>query len=222
MHHDVKTVEMPSRVNAYRQRSLVNGMVSGSQPPPSTLIAALAPVEGSSFPQFDPGDFALLLKESLGSDEDGQPNLGNDVTLNHKLICVIVKAGLDTINLRGDDPFSRDSDYYDQLQGCLNVIELVVERTPEALFILSKSEDLGPLAENVPLFFWAIPKLLSLFVLDTADSKFVAQNVWPLLGKMLASAQQCPNSLGLCVSISAYLEELVEGTVHEKRRGLQV
>jgi serine/threonine-protein kinase ATR len=208
---------MTSFASASRQRNGVNGMANGSQPPPSSLIAThLAPTDGSTFPSFDREDFALLLKESLASDEDGQPNLGTDVTLNHKLICVIIKAGLDTIDLRSDDPFRKDNDHYhNQIRGCVEVIDLVVERTPEALFVLSKSEDLDPRAMNVPLFVWVIPKLLSLLVLDNPDTTSIAELVWPLLGKMLASAKQCPNSFDLCISISTYLEELSEGDTHQ-------
>jgi serine/threonine-protein kinase ATR len=203
---------MKSIVSASRQRNGANTTANGSQPLPSSLIAAhLAPTDESTFSSFDREDFALLLKESLGSDEDGQPNLGTDVTLNHKLICVIVKAGLDTINLRSDDPFRKDNDYHDQIRGCIEVIDLVVERTPEALFVPSKSEDLGPRALNVPMFVWVIPKLLSLLVLDKPDTTAIAELVWPLLSKMLASAKQCPNSFDLCISISTYVEELSEG-----------
>lgn len=206
---------MPSVVSALRQRSGANGTTSCSQPPPSSIIAAhLSPAIGSALPYFDREDFALLLKESLGADEDGQPNLGIDVTLNHKLICVIIMAGLDTLDLRSDDPFRKDNEHHDQIQGCIQVIDLAVDRTPEALFVLSKSEDLGPRAENVPLFIWIIPKLLSLLVLDKDESRMIADDVWPLLGKILASEKHCSNGADLCTSVSKYLEELVEGTAH--------
>lgn len=211
---------MPSIVSASRHRDRVNVMVNGSQPPQSSLIAAhLAPTVGSTIPHFDREDFALLLKESLGTDEDGQPNLGTDMKLNHKLMCVIIKAGLDTIDLRSDDPFRKDNEYHDQIQRCLEVIALAVERTPEAVFLSSELEDLGPQAENDPLYFWVIPKLLSLLILDIDDSKLIAENVWPLLGKILASEKRCSISFDHCISISTYLEELIEGTFHQ---GLQV
>lgn len=204
---------MPSLVNASRQWKGVNGTTNGSEPPRSSLIAAhLAPTNGSTLPHFDNEDFSLLLKESLGSDEDGQPNLGTDVTLNHKLICVIIKAGLETIDRRSNDPFRKDNDLYHQIQSCIEVIDLAVERTPEALFVSSKSEDLSPRAENVPLFFWLIPKLLSLLTLDKDDSRLIAERTWPLLGKILASAKHCPRSFGVCTSISTYIEGIIEGS----------
>ena len=194
---------MPSMTGASRQGSLFGGIVGGSQPLPSSLIAThLAPTNGSIYPYFDREDFDLLLKESLGSDEDGQPNLGYDVVVNHKLICVIIKAGLDTIDFRSDDPFRKDNEHHDQVQRCLEVIHLVVDKTPDALFIVSRSEDLGPKAENIPLFVWVVPKLLSLLLLDQLESKLIANHVWPLIGKMLVSQKQCSSSSDLCTSIT--------------------
>lgn len=208
---------MPSIVSVSRQRNRPAGTVNGSQPPPSSLIAThLAPTNGSTIPHFDPGDFDLLLQESLGSDDDGQPNLGTDVMLNHKLICVIIKAGIDTIDLGSNDPFRHDNECYDQIQKCLEVFDLAVERTPEALFLSSKPEDLGSGAENVPLFVWFIPKLLSLLVLDRKESKRIAGIVWPVLGKILSAAKQCSNNFDLCISVSSYMEELIGGIFHQQ------
>jgi hypothetical protein len=203
---------MPPLVSASRQRNGADGTVSGSQPPPSSLIAAhLAPTNGSTFPQFENQDFALLLEESLGSDEDGLPNLGTDVALNHKLICVIVKAGLDTIGLGSDDPFRKRDGDQTHIQKCLEVIHLVVDKTPEALFVLSESEELRPHAENVPLFVWLIPRLLSLLVLDAGNSMSIADSIWPLIGRVVFSEKRCLNNFDRCNSISSYIEELAEG-----------
>ena len=205
---------MPSIVSVSRQRNRPTGTVNGSQPPPSSRIAThLAPTNGSTIPHFDPEDFALLLQESLGSDDDGQPNIGTDATLNHKLISVIIKAGIDTIDLGRNDPFRQDNEYHDQIQKCLEVIDLAVERTPEALFLSSKPEDL---AENIPLFICFIPKLLSLLILDHTESKLIAGFVWPLLGNILSAAKQCSNNLDLCISVSSYIEELIGGIFHQR------
>ena len=207
-------------MSASRPGNLLHGTLGGSQPPSSSLIAThLAPPNGSIYPNFDREDFILLLEESLGSDEDGQPNLGTDVVVNHKLICVIIKAGLDTINSRRDDPFCSENEYHDQIKRCIEVIHLAVDKTPEALLIVSRSEDLGPKAENVPLFVWVIPKLLSLLLLDKFDSKVIANYVWPLLEKMLVSDKQCSNSFDLCMSITIYIEELTEGCDHYGHEG---
>lgn len=207
---------MPLVMSTSRAGTLLNGGVRGSQLLSSALIAAhLAPTDGSTYPHFDRDDFALLLEESLGSDEDGQPNLGNDVNINHKLICVIIKAGLNTIDLRSDDPFRECDEDLGQIRKCIEVIRLAVEKSPEALFVLSKSEDLGSKAENVPLFVWIIPKLLSLLVLDKYGSQLIADCVWSLLDKILVSEKQCSNISDLCISISTYFEDLLEGSVHE-------
>jgi serine/threonine-protein kinase ATR len=203
---------MPPLVSASRHRTGAQGTATASQPPPSSLIAAhLVPTVGSNIPHFNPRDFTLLLDESLGSDQDGQPNLGTDVTLNHKLICVIIKAGLDTTDLRSDDPFRKDNEYHDQIQRCLKVIALAVERTPDVVFRLSEPDDHGAQEENVPLYLWVIPKLLSLLLVDNDASKLIALNVWPLLGKILASSKHHSISFDHCLLISTYLQQMTEG-----------
>lgn len=213
--HD-KSAPMPPAAGASRQRNAINGTGGDPQAPPSSSVIAahLAPTNGTNFPQFDPKDFDLLLNESLGSDEDGQPNLGPDVTLNHKLICVILKAGIDTIDLRDDDPFRKNDEDLGQIQKCLEVIHLAVERTPEALFVLLKSDDFGSRAENVPLFLWIIPKLLSLLLLAEDHSKPVADRIWSLLDKVVLSEEQCSNSFEHCLSISDYIQDVVEGIAY--------
>ena len=77
----------------------VHSKVNGRQdePLPSTLAAHLAPVNGVGEPGFDHLSFDALLDEALGCDDNGQPNLGNDVGVNQTLIRVIFEAGIDPI-----------------------------------------------------------------------------------------------------------------------------
>jgi hypothetical protein len=203
---------MTSNVSAARQRNGANGTANRYEPPPSSMIAThLAPTNGTSLPCFDQEDFALLLEESLGSDEDGQPNLGTDVAVNHKLICVIIKAGLDTTDQRNDDPFRKDSDYTNQVQKCFEVIDLAIERTPEALFLPSKPDHLDSGAETLPLFQWLLRRLLSFVLPDQHGLKEAAATAWPLLSKIVASEKHCPYSFDNCTAITKHIEEITEG-----------
>ena len=74
-------------------------LMNGFHPPPSSILATRV-VNGDDASEFNQDSFNQLLEESLGTDENGQPNLGSDVSINHKLICIIIKAGV--------GPFLRD------------------------------------------------------------------------------------------------------------------
>lgn len=203
---------MTSRFSAPRPGTEVNGSFKGSQPKPHSLIAAhLAPSNGSTLPHFNREDFELLLTEVLGSDEDGQPNLGTDVTINHELICVVIKAGLDPIFRPNDNPFCEHDHCLDSIQKCIQAIDLSIDRTPAVLFIPPKSEGLGQESGNVPLFSWIVPRLLSLLAYDKDHSISIPHIVWSLVEKIMAAEHQCSNSLSHCLSISSYIDDLIEG-----------
>lgn len=136
---------------------------NGFNLPPSSILAARV-VNGDATSDFDQASFNQLLEESLGADENGQPNLGSDVQVNHKLICIILKAGVDpTIRDTKDNPFqsngpsSKDSA---QFPCCLDVIRTAIERSPEVIYVKSVPEDQISSNTSLPLFVWLIPKLL--------------------------------------------------------------
>ncbi|KIW57017.1 hypothetical protein PV05_05622 [Exophiala xenobiotica] len=161
---------------------------NGFEPPPSSMLATHV-VQGNGVPEFDRDSFSQLLAEALGSDEQGRSNLGADVAVNHKLICIIFQVGID--RALEENPFQSAAvagKAAPQLRTCLEVLQLAIERSPQVLFV--KSEDNDVLGQGSVLYCWLIPRLIPLLtydglrdtvqqVLDTmlqGDSKFFKAN----------------------------------------------
>ncbi|KAG8530063.1 uncharacterized protein KY384_005545 [Bacidia gigantensis] len=109
--------------------------------------------------------FRLLLQEVLQSEYE-PPNTGGsneaNLSVNFKLIYVIVKAGLDNHQRR--NPFVAHNNQVKQSIDSLKAIEIALCRTPNVLFSVS-SHDEDESLQNVPLLLWLVPKILSLLKL---------------------------------------------------------
>src|SRR2546423_1539198 len=181
-------------VNVQRIRSQIheNEHMNGRLSPPSSILAThIAPVNGNALPDVDPRIFAQLIEECLGYDDVGQPRVGTDVAVNHRLICVIVKAGIDPASIDQDDPFKAQGRNGDQVTRCLEVIDIAIRRSPLVLYALSGTDDLGPEDHMVPLFAWLIPKLLSLICQGQDEHDPISSKAWSVLSNLVASARTC-------------------------------
>ncbi|RMZ81831.1 hypothetical protein DV738_g2114, partial [Chaetothyriales sp. CBS 135597] len=132
--------------------------------PPSSILVTRV-VHGDQSTVFDQASFNQLLQESLGSDENGQPNLGSDITVNRKLINIIIKAGIDPfIRDSSSNPFgSNDASGTEEAQflSCLDVITIAIARAPEVIYIRNLAEDENHDERQIPLYSWLLPKLLT-------------------------------------------------------------
>jgi len=200
-------------VNGHGLRSHVPGNGNMNAPlPPSILAAHIAPVNGNALPDVDPRIFAQLIEECLGYDEDGQPRWGTDVAVNHRLICVIVKAGIDPASIDEDDPFKAQDRNGDQVMRCLEVIDIAIRRSPLALYALSGTDDLGPEDHMVPLFAWLVPKLLSVICQGQDEHDPISSKAWSVLSSLVASARTCSISHGDCETVTDYIANCASGT----------
>ncbi|RMZ90148.1 hypothetical protein DV736_g2616, partial [Chaetothyriales sp. CBS 134916] len=142
----------------------VVAQVNSFETPPSSILVTRV-VNGDQSTVFDQASFNQLLQESLGSDENGQPNLGSDIVINHKLINIIIKAGIDPfIDESKANPFrSKSASATDEAQflSCLDVIRIAISRAPEVIYIQNVSENETQVEKQVPLYTWLLPKLLA-------------------------------------------------------------
>ncbi|EXJ80858.1 hypothetical protein A1O3_07144 [Capronia epimyces CBS 606.96] len=135
---------------------------NGFEPPPSSILATHV-VHGQGVPDLDRHHFNQLLTEVLGSDGDGQPSLGDDVSVNHKLICVILQVGIEPA--LEETPFrtaaaSGKADA--QLTRCLAVLRVAIERSPQVLYVKSDPPGKDVAGPACALYYWLIPRLLPL------------------------------------------------------------
>jgi serine/threonine-protein kinase ATR len=200
-------------VNGRSGRSLLpeNGHTHGRLPPSSILATHIAPINGNALPDVDPKIFAQLIEECLGYDEDSNPRVGTDVAINHRLICVIVKAGIEPASIGQDDPFRAQGRNSDQVTRCLDVIDLAIRRSPLVLYALSGPDDLGPDDHNVPLYVWLIPKLLCLLGESQSEHDSVSSKLWSVLRSLVASSRACSISQGECDVVRTYAENCASG-----------
>lgn len=166
---------------------------NGNEPPPSTILAQQLVNGQSNSSELDQTSFDQLLEESLGNDENGQPNIGASESVNARLIQIITTAGIDSfIQDRKINPFQSNgvatkSD--SRFSCCIEVIQTAVERAPGAIFIAADDRDN---AENrVPLFATLLPKLTSLLVPSTSTTSTDA--ISKLLGALLAERNNSEN-----------------------------
>lgn len=134
------------------------------EPPASSILASRIVNADDAF-ELNQASFNQLLAESLGNDESGQPNLGSDVSVNLKVIEIIVKAGIDT-TLRDivENPFRSNGAPVEsnaQFLSCLEVIRTAIERSPGVLFASTSITGGREHGAPQPLYIVLVPRLIS-------------------------------------------------------------
>lgn len=129
-------------------------LTDANLPPPSTLAAQLVRNHVDTARGLHQPDttvtFRQLLQEILS--KSSVPETDPDV--NHKLIKVVVEAGLDV--LFQDDPFAQWDFLIPQAIDSLAVIQSTIQRQPDILFHNASTSS----NQNPHLLLWLFPKLL--------------------------------------------------------------
>ena len=144
----------------------INGLFENRAPPPSTFAAQIVDnIESASDQPNQTSSRAHLrelLHRVLEADRQGSSSEGafdSSLEVNHKLICVVVKACL--LNLPSVDPFDGQNEFQEQARDSLAVIELTIRRNPDVLFASLTGDGTHP-KQECPLFLWLVPHLLNL------------------------------------------------------------
>lgn len=182
------------------------------QPPPSSMIATHV-INGRGQSNISRDDFSNLLQESLGTDDEGRPNLGKDVLVNLKLIDVITRLGIEPlIAPLSDDPFRARIDQgksLSELRCCLDVIELAFRQTPEIVF-----KDVDALAnlqtEPSAVYVWLLPILIAI-ILQSSNVE-IHQKCTELLQLCIRGDAGC--SIWSTNPVAEYMKDVVSGALH--------
>lgn len=144
-----------------------------AEPASSILAAQLAPC--LSFEEqahhLTRETFAQLRQELAGGIYS-QLRLDDNVTDVNKLICIILKAGLEPT--LPEDESSRDDGLERQVLDCLDIIQMAVEKAPPVLIEIS---DPGLLGVDIyaPLFAWLVLRLVDL--LGNCDNEVIQAKI---------------------------------------------
>lgn len=181
---------------------------SGFEPPASSILATHV-VHGNGVPDFDRDNFNQLLAEALGSDDQGRPNLGADVAVNHKLICIVFQVGIECA--LEENPFrsaATAGKAEDQLSTCLEVLRVAIERSPQVVFV--KSDPLGKDTSENPtsLYCWLVPRLLPLIA--SSQTEGVREGVLQVFNAMVEADRKCSTSYS-CDSVLEFMRACISG-----------
>lgn len=195
-------------MHGHRLRAL-NGNHAAAEPASQSLAVRLAPSlsQRRDTKEFDQESFAQLLRTCLESEEDGQTNVDEDPEANHQLICVIVKAALNS-DLAGD-PFASNRSEDSRIIDSLKVIEQSIKRSPEVLYLTSGPEELGHGNVRVPLFLWLFPQLFSR--LGCCKSTLISDSVFQLASTALVAEYGCAQARSSGTAVQEFFQDYVSG-----------
>ena len=181
-----------------------------AEPASSILAAQLAPRLSSQGAQ-DPTrhlnrETFAQLRQELAAGIYSQLRLDDSVTDVNKLICIVLKVGLGPMSSRYEDSSSENPE--EQILDCLDIIQIAVEKAPEALVELSDPELLG-VNIHAPLFVWLI--LQSIDLLRDWDNEGVRAKATVVLSSIAYSQAKLVRSWPSCQSVSAFLRACTTG-----------
>ncbi|KAG0156529.1 hypothetical protein PDIDSM_3708 [Penicillium digitatum] len=141
--------------------------------------------------------FAQLRQELL-SEIQSQLRVDEDVTDVNKLICIVLKAGLE-ISPHGS---TSEQDREGQVLDCLDIIQASIEKAPQALWGSSDPLILGE-DRHAPLFAWLILRLIRLAT--TWKSETVREKIHLLCASLACSQFKQVRSLPASYAVAAFL-----------------
>ncbi|KAJ5622049.1 hypothetical protein N7528_005281 [Penicillium herquei] len=169
------------------------------EPASSILAAHFAPLatqahDGHRLPR---ETFSQLRQELLG-ERQSQMRVDEGITDINKLICIVLKAGLEA-NPSNSTP---ENDLQDQILDCLDIIQASIEKAPQALWEVSDPLILG---EDVqaPLYAWLILRLIRLISIWTSQA--IQERTHLILSTMINFQSKQARSSPSCYAISALL-----------------
>ncbi|OJJ33117.1 hypothetical protein ASPWEDRAFT_174541 [Aspergillus wentii DTO 134E9] len=182
---------------------LGNGGWRFAEPASSILAAQLAPrlsSQGEQTRHLTRETFSQLRQELAGG-KYSQLRLDDSVTDVNKLICIVLKAGLDPA--RKDERSSME-DLERQILDCLEIIQTAVEKAPQALIERPDPEILGQTSQ-APLFTWVIVRLIDLLGARDWDWEKIGGGISSTVASIVSSQYKQVKPLAFCHSIPAFL-----------------
>ncbi|ETI22234.1 hypothetical protein G647_06307 [Cladophialophora carrionii CBS 160.54] len=174
--------------------------INAFEPPPSSILVTHV-VHGNGVHDFDQDSFNQLLAEASGSDDQGQSNLGGDVAVNHKLICIVFQIGIEP-SLE-ENPFraaTAGGKGNSQLRTCLEVVRVAIERSQQVIFVKSDRQGIGASTKACSLYSWLIPTLLPLVASDQTED--IRDAVLELFDSIVDADRKCSPSSSSDVVLS--------------------
>ncbi|KAJ5791400.1 uncharacterized protein N7518_008411 [Penicillium psychrosexuale] len=138
------------------------------------------------------------LREEILSEIQSQLRVDEGVTDVNKLICIVLKAGLE-ISPNGS---TSEQDLEGQVLDCLDIIQASIEKAPQALWEFSDPIILGE-DTHAPLFAWLILRLIRLAT--TWTSEIVREKIQLICARLANSKFKRVRPLPASYAVAAFL-----------------
>lgn len=192
-------------IEGENERATAPGNAWRSEPASSILASRFVPhlaTQGNES-HLTRETFAQLRQELL-SEIQSQLRVDEDVTDINKLICIVLKAGLELNPNRS----ASEQDLEGQVLDCLDIIQASIEKAPQALWELSDPLILGE-DIHAPLFAWLILRLIRLAT--TWSSETVQEKIQLLCASLAYSQFKQARSLPASYAVAAFLRACTSG-----------
>jgi len=143
------------------QFTTTNGFSRSAEPASSILAAQLAPhlaSQGNSAHGYLTRETFSQLRQELVEGKCSQLRLDDSIADASKLICIVLQAGVEPC-VKADR--SRQGEFEGQVLDCLDIIQTILEKSPQVLGEICDPTILGENA-SVPLYAWLTLRLLNL------------------------------------------------------------
>lgn len=178
-----------------------------AEPASSLLAAQLAPrlsSQGDQTQHLTRETFSQLRQELAGGKYSLLQLDDSDTDVN-KLICIVLKAGLEPTSKDGKQTVG---DLEGQALDCLDIIQAAIEKSPQALAQVS---DPGILGESVhaPLYAWLITRLINL--VSAWDNENIKDAIYNAIPTIIYPQCRQVHLLSSCHSASRFLRACTTG-----------
>jgi serine/threonine-protein kinase ATR len=183
-----------------------NGL-SGSAEPASSILAAQLPQlvsQGNSAHGYLTRETFSQLRQELVDGKCGQLRLDDSTADASRLICIVLQAGVEPC-VKGDRFLQGDSE--GQILDCLDIVQTILERSPQVLGEICDPTILGENA-SVPLYAWLILRLLSLL---SWEANNIGKRIICILSSITRPHYKHITSLPSCYSALALLRACTNG-----------
>lgn len=187
------------------ERATVPGNARRAEPASSILASRFVPhlaTQGNES-HLTRETFAQLRQELL-SEIQSQLRVDEDATDVNKLICIVLKAGLE-ISPNGS---TSEQDLEGQVLDCLDIVQASIEKAPQALWEASDPLTLGE-DIHAPLFAWLILRLIRLAATWTSET--VREKIQLLYASLAYSQFKQARSLPASYAVAAFLRACTSG-----------
>lgn len=179
---------------------------NGSWQPPTTLAAQLAPrlpSQGNQTHSLSKETFSLLRQELAGG-KHNQLRFNDKVTDISKLICIVLKAGLEPC-IKDPNPDSQG-----QVLDCLDIVLVSIDKAPQTL---TEYPDPAVLGESTyaPLYAWLVVRLLQL--LGIWNNEVISSKAGSILTSIVRAQNRHSRLWPSCHSTAGLLRACTTGTL---------